>query len=119
MAFERHSCFFALAAIALLPACAAMEGAQDFDRHRMSSIRVSEADPEIYIFEAQISAEYPADNDMAEAVRMEWIKSWMEVRKFCPEGFEVVERRPFGKDEPNPYRSDLRYQLRCEFESAS
>lgn len=80
----------------------------------MSSIRVWDADPEIYIFEAQTSGEYPADKDSAEAVRREWIASWMKVRKFCPEGFEVIERRPFAKDEPNPYRSNLRYKLRCK-----
>ena len=84
----------------------------------MSALRVSEADPEVLIFEAQVSAEYPADNKVGEAKRMEWVEDWMKIRKFCPDGFEVIERRRFKDDEPNPYDHDLRYQLKCKLEES-
>jgi len=95
-----------------LAACAGT-GEKDYDRHRMSAIGVSAADPGVYVFEAKISPKFPADSAAAEQVRLDWLADWMTRRDFCSGGYEVLERRPFAPDEPNPYRSDLRYTVKC------
>lgn len=102
----------AAALIAVLAGCAGV-GERDFDRHRLSRIGVSPADPGAWLYEAKIDPKYPDGNAAAEAIRMDWLDDWMEQRKFCTHGYEVVERRAFEPDEPNLYGSDLRYVVKC------
>ena len=103
----------AMSVIPLALAACAGTGEKDYDRHRMSSIGVSATDPGLYVFEAKISPKFPADSAAAEQMRLDWLADWMERRDFCSGGYEVLERRPFRPDEPNPYRSDLRYTVKC------
>lgn len=102
----------AIAAMLALTACAGSAD-KDFDRHRLSNIGESAADPGVYVFESKISPKYPADSAAAELMRLEWLDDWMKQRAYCSEGHEVLERRAFRSDEPNPYRSDLRYSVKC------
>lgn len=97
---------------ATLVGCAGA-GEHDYDRHRLSRIGISPADPGAYLYEAKIDPKYPADSAAAEAIRMEWLDDWMERRQFCAEGYEVVERRAFEPGESNLYGSDLRYVVKC------
>jgi hypothetical protein len=45
---------------------------------------------------------------------MAWLDSWLEVRKLCPDGYEILDRRPFETLDYNPAHHDLRYELRCK-----
>ncbi|CAN5212412.1 hypothetical protein BH24PSE2_BH24PSE2_02360 [soil metagenome] len=96
--------------VAVLAGCA---GERDYDRHRMSRIGTTASDPGAWLYEAQIDPKYPAESAAAEAMRMEWLDDWMERGQYCADGYEVVERREFAADEPNPYGSDLRYLVKC------
>ena len=89
----------------------------DYDRHRMSRLVMpmdGVGEQDTIIFEATISPTYPADDPAAEELRMSWLASWLEVRKLCPDGYEILERRPFDSLEYNPARHDLRYEVRCK-----
>ena len=44
---------------------------------------------------------------------MEWLQSWLEVRKLCPFGFEIDDRRRFEVLDYNPANHDLRYEVSC------
>ena len=46
--------------------------------------------------------------------RMEWLEGWLEVRKLCANGYEILERRPFEFLEHNPAQYDLRYKVQCK-----
>ena len=83
-----------------------------FDRHSLSRLYVPD-DGDGLVFEATTNASYPADSAAAEAERMEWIDQWLAQRKICDAGFEVKDRIAIGSAADNPYRHDLRYQLRC------
>ena len=103
----------AMSATSLALAACAGSAEKDYDRHRMSAIGVSAADPGLYVFEAKTSPKYAADSAAAEEMRLEWLDDWMKRRDFCSGGYDVLERRLFRPDEPNPYRSDLRYTVKC------
>lgn len=100
-----------------LSACSSLDidGQQRYERYSMSSLKTdpSGANNSVLIFEAKTSAQYPADSPSAEAVRMTWAEEWLESRRMCPGGFEVISRRPFTAGEYNPNRYALRYELRC------
>jgi hypothetical protein len=88
-------------------------GRTDFERHSMSSLRaLPDSNDDLLLFEAKISVQYP-DSPSGDVKRMEWANDWMEVRGFCPDGFEVVSRRLYTRADNNPYMYDLRYELRC------
>ncbi len=97
-----------------LSACAEFQSTMEYDRHRMSQLRVDEGDESLYIFEAKTDATYSANTPEGEAARMEWIRVWLKNKKACPQGFEVVEKRPIPKSELNVYRYELRYWLKCK-----
>jgi len=86
-------------------------GRNDFERHRMSSLNAI-PDTDLLLFEAKLSRQYP-DSPAGDAQRMKWAEGWMEMRKLCPDGFSVVSRRRYKPEDDNPYRYDLRYELRC------
>ena len=94
-----------------------MSNSADYDRHRMSRLVMpmdGVGSQDTMVFEATISPTYPADDPAAEEQRMAWLASWLEVRKLCPAGYEILERRPFETLEYNPAHHDLRYELRCQ-----
>ena len=49
---------------------------------------------------------------------MQWLESWLEVRKLCENGYVILERREFDFLEHNPARYDLRYKVQCEVPTA-
>jgi hypothetical protein len=65
------------------------------------------------VFEASISPDYPLDSAVAEAERENWMAQWLERKRMCVNGFEVIDRTPIGSAADNPYQHDLRYRLRC------
>jgi hypothetical protein len=94
-----------------------MSNSADYDRHRMSRLVMpmdGVGSQDTMIFEATISPTYPGDDPAAEEQRMAWLASWLEVRKLCPGGYEILDRRPFDTLDYNPAHHDLRYELRCK-----
>ena len=83
-----------------------------FERHNLSRLWMSQDGKNLF-FDATVSSRYPADNSVAEAARLEWMGEWLELRKFCPDGHQVVERRAIKDEEYNPMRHDLRYEVEC------
>ncbi|MDJ0928160.1 MAG: hypothetical protein QNJ73_11000 [Gammaproteobacteria bacterium] len=94
--------------------CANIHESKDFERHRASQIVIPPDAKDIFYFDAVFSPGYPDNDPAAEARRMEWLASWMEARKMCPSGHEVVNRRAFRFEESNPGRYDIRYEVRCK-----
>jgi hypothetical protein len=86
---------------------------EDFERHRNSQLVISYARPDVIFFDARFSPAIPDADPAAEARRMGWLAAWLESRKLCPAGFDVVERRPFDFLEDNPARFDIRYEVAC------
>ncbi|MCP4833004.1 MAG: hypothetical protein GY886_12400 [Gammaproteobacteria bacterium] len=65
-------------------------------------------------FDVMLTPEHPGENENAEALRMQWLETWLEVRKICADGYEILERREFEFLEHNPARYDLRYKVQCK-----
>ncbi|MDP7418269.1 MAG: hypothetical protein QF483_00125, partial [Gammaproteobacteria bacterium] len=61
---------------------------------------------------------YPDGDPVAERQRMEWLSGWLEQRKMCPDGYQILKRRPFGVLENNPARYDIRYEVKCKIPPA-
>ncbi len=88
-------------------------GRTDFERHSMSSLKILPGGVDgLLLFEANTSEQYP-DSPSGDIQRMKWAAGWMEIRGFCPHGFAVVSRRRYVPADDNPFRYDLRYELRC------
>lgn len=107
-------CLIAGVVLALVSACESIHESPDYERHTMSRLLVSE-DSDIIVFEASISPAYPENSPAGEEQRMQWLESWLLVRKLCPEGYEVLERRSFEMLEDNPAHHELRYEIRCTY----
>ncbi len=99
--------------LACLSACSSMHKSEDFERHRNSQIVLPHDRNDVFYFDVSFSPTMPNDNPDAEARRMAWLEAWMEVRKLCPNGYEIRDRRPFGFLEDNPARRDIRYEVAC------
>lgn len=97
----------------LLSGCEEMHQSVDYDRHSSSNLRTSPASPGVLLFEARVTASAPEETAQGEAVRMQWLEGWLAQRRLCPGGYEILERRKFTVQDANPYRFDLRYELRC------
>lgn len=98
----------------LLSGCAMEEKSRaDFERHNSSILRTSYQDESMLVFEAKAGAAYPTDSEAAEAVRMEWLQSWLDRQGLCPDGYEIISREPIGPGQPNFHDMDLRYLLKC------
>lgn len=93
--------------------CAAIEDQSDYHRHSMSDLREDRRNPGRLLFEATASSQFPADSATAETVRMEWLAAWMKRSGSCPEGWEILSRRPIDPAEVHARRHDLRYEIRC------
>ncbi|MGI9308476.1 MAG: hypothetical protein ACR2P6_04375 [Gammaproteobacteria bacterium] len=101
------------AALIGLSACAEIHKSPDFVRHNNS--RFSEPDNvDVLYFDVYTGAEYPADNEAAESVRMGWLAAWLDQFNLCASGYDVIQRREFNYLENNPGRYDLRYEVQCK-----
>lgn len=86
---------------------------RDFDRHRFSQLVQPPGSGGALYFDVTFSPEYPRDDPAADAVRLAWLDGWLKVRRLCPAGREVVNRRPFDFLEDNPARHDERWEIAC------
>ena len=93
--------------------CDSMHESPDFYRHSMSQLSVPRMGGDFLWYDVKVSPEMPADNSQAEAQRIAWLEGWLQVRKLCLNGYEILERRPFDFLEDNPGRYDLRYKVQC------
>ena len=105
--------------LVVVAGCAAMHESPEFERHRMSDIVVPYDRTDVFYFDTTINPQYPDNDPAAEAARMEWLEGWLEFRKMCPSGYEIVKRREFDYMENNPARRDLRYEVKCTVAPAS
>jgi hypothetical protein len=87
---------------------------KDFYRHSLSQLSVPREGGDYIWFDVKLTPEYPDNNPYAEDKRMEWLQGWLEVRKLCKNGYEILERREFEFLEHNPARYDLRYKVQCK-----
>jgi hypothetical protein len=101
-----------LCMVLLLSGCADIHTSADFERHRYSQLSEPYDRNDVMYFDATFTAQFP-DNDTGEAQRMEWLQAWLEQRKICVEGFEIVKRRAFEPMESNPAHHDVRYEITC------
>ena len=97
-----------------LVGCAGMHESKDYRRHSLSQLSVPLEGGSFFWFDVSLSPELPDGDSAAEAVRMEWLADWLETRKQCNNGFEIIERRAFTYLEHNPANYDLRYKVRCK-----
>jgi hypothetical protein len=105
----------ALGCLLLVTGCATnIHESEDFERHRNSQLVIPYARPDVIYFDARFSPAIPDADPAAEARRMAWLAAWLEARKLCPAGFDVVDRRPFDFLEDNPARFDIRYEVACK-----
>lgn len=100
-------------ALLVLAGCEEMHQSVDYDRHSSSNLRTPTGSPGILVFEARVTASAPEDSAEGEAIRMQWLDGWLEQRRLCPGGYEILERRKHSRQDANPYGFDLRYELRC------
>lgn len=104
-----------LVVAAVLAGCGkSIHDSKDFYRHSMSQLSNPQGGGDYLWFDVKLTAEYPDKNENAEAKRMEWLEGWLEVRKLCANGYNILERRPFEFLEHNPAQYDLRYKVQCE-----
>jgi len=100
----------------ILTGCSAMESlheSPDYYRHSLSQLSKPMEGGDFYWFDVKLTPEYPGASDAAEAARMDWLSTWLESRKACTNGYEIVERREFDFLEHNPAQYDLRYKVQC------
>ena len=93
--------------------CAGMAQQNDYQRHTMSDLQEDWQRPGVLLFEASTSAEYPADSEAAETVRMEWLATWLRRSNLCPAGWSVISRAAIPSAEVHPRRRNLRYEVQC------
>jgi hypothetical protein len=101
-----------------LAGCSAMDSmheSPDYYRHSLSQLSQSldGTGTDFFWFDVKFSPEYPDNSEAAEAVRMQWLAAWLETRKACLNGYEILQRRAFDYSEHNPARYDLRYKVQC------
>jgi|GEM_PF-770728 len=99
--------------------CSAMDSmheSPDYYRHSLSQLSqpLDGTSADFFWFDVKLSPEYPDNNEAAEAARMQWLTAWLETRKACLNGYEILERRKFEFTEHNPARYDLRYKVQCK-----
>jgi len=99
---------------ALIAGCASIHESEDYRRHTLSQLAAPMDGGDFYWFDVTVTPEMPDESEAAEAVRMEWVSAWLESRRLCPNGYSIIERRPFEFLEHNPADHDLRYKVRCK-----
>lgn len=109
---------FAVLALAVA-GCADIHKSPDFERHNESRLTVPYDRDDVVYFDVKLSPTNPDANPVAEEKRMEWLQTWLDLKSLCPNGFEIVNRRPFRFEEMNAGRYDLRYEVACQVAAAS
>jgi hypothetical protein len=97
-----------------LAACGSIHESPDFARHSLSQMSEPSEGGDYLWFDVMLTPEHPGGNENAEAMRMQWLEAWLEVRKICGDGYVILERREFDFLEHNPGRYDLRYKIQCD-----
>ncbi len=100
--------------VVLISSCASLHESPDFVRHRHSQLIEPYDRNDVVYFDVMFDPNYPDDDPVAEAKRMEWLSAWLEQLHMCPDGYEIVKRRPFDMLENNPARYDMRYEVKCK-----
>ena len=103
----------------MLMACASLNESPDFVRHRYSQLTEPFERNDVVYFDVMFDPSYPDGDPAAEAIRMKWLEAWLSQRKMCPNGYEILKRRPFDMLENNPARYDIRYEVKCKVQSES
>lgn len=107
-----------LAALLAVTGCDTLHDNRDYERHSNSRISKPLSGGDFLWFDVRLTPAMPLDSEAAEQKRQIWLQTWLVQRKFCPSGYEILERRPFEFLEHNPERLDLRYKVRCIVEGA-
>lgn len=100
-----------LAAGFLCAACAMQDNS--YERHRLSQLKTVAGSADQFVFEARAVPGMQRDAPEAEAVRLQWLSDWLDVRGTCKPGYEILERRLYEAQEFNPRESQFRYLIRC------
>ncbi len=103
----------ALAGMLALAGCAEMHESVDYERHSLSRLSEPLSGEDFLWFDVRLTAAYPLDSEAAESRREMWLQMWLKQRGICPNGYEILERRPFEFQEYNPERMDYRYKVTC------
>ena len=111
---SRTHALAALLLAALPAACAIFDDRTDYDRHRLTDLKVPREGGDVFYYDVSISGAFPADDPKAEEARMRWLDGWLKQRGMCANGHEVVRKRPFEYMEDNPAHRDLRYEVKCK-----
>ena len=99
--------------LVMLGGCESLHESPDYERHTLSQVSQPLDGSKYYWFDVTLTPEMPEESESAEALRMEWLAVWFENKKYCPNGYTILERRPFEFLEHNPARHDLRYKVQC------
>ena len=105
--------FVAICIGMILYGCASVHNSADFERHHYSQVVEPFDRNDVMYFDATFSTQFPDDDAVAEQTRMEWLEKWLEQRKICGNGYEIVTRRPIDMLEYNPAHHDVRYEFKC------
>ena len=106
--------WFVMGVTVLLAGCAGLHESPDYIRHRYSQLVEPYERNDVVFFDARFDANYPDSDPGAEALRLQWLSEWLDLRNMCPGGHEVVTRRAFEMLEYNPGNYDVRYEVRCK-----
>jgi len=98
----------------VLVACESMHESPAFERHRYSQLTEPFERNDVIFFDVTFDPNFPDGDPAAEAKRMEWLTGWLNQRKMCLDGYEILKRRPFDMLENNPARHDIRYEVKCK-----
>jgi hypothetical protein len=101
----------------VLVGCASIHESPDFVRHRYSQLTEPYDRSDVVYFDVMFDPSYPDGDPVAEKKRMEWLSDWLKQVHMCPDGYEIVKRRPFDMLENNPARYDIRYEVKCKSQS--
>ncbi len=103
----------------LLAACTNIHESPGYERHRYSQLSEPFERNDVLYFDVMFDPNFPDGDSAAEAKRMEWLSGWLAQRKMCPDGYEILKRRPFEMLEHNPARYDIRYEVQCKILSGT
>ena len=107
--------FVGTVCLILLSACStSIHDSADYYRHSLSQLSTPMGGGDYMWFDVKLTPEDPDNNEAAEQMRMQWLTSWLENRKMCMNGYEILERREFEFLEHNPAQYDLRYKVQCK-----
>lgn len=95
----------------VLPICL-LAGCATIDLYNLSTFR-PDATNEGFQFQTIADRLYPIDSDRAEALRIVELEKRLSVNGFCPEGYDIVNRRAVLKGQFSDKIFDVFYTGRC------